>query len=490
MTQKLRWHDYITINIFWFALTSRSQVLTPLILPVLVQRFVGETVKGTYIGQIRLWALMVALLMQALMGLLSDRNTSRWGRRRPFIAVGTVLEVLVLVGIAAVARLEGMTGYWVLFGLYILSMISSNTAHAATQGLIPDLVPQDQRGRFSGVKALLELPAPLIFASFVVAGMVAAGNISGALAALIAVMVVCALVTMAAREVPLATTPTRFDWKPLVRLAAMTAAFTLVILGMGAVSRAVMHNIAGLEGLAATSLMVIAGIVGMAIAVGAGVWLSISIGLGEEARAHRSFTWWVMNRLSFMVASTSLAGFMLYFLQERFVEFPGELAAAPAARVMLFVGVFILLTALPSGWLADLVGKRLLVVVSALLAAGGTFLILIVPTMPAMYIGGSLIGAAMGIYYSASWALGTEIVPRSQAGHFLGISNLAGAGAGAIGAYIGGPIADAHGYVVLFTIYGAMFMLSILALAGIKEKVLQVVPLQVEPAVEAANPSL
>jgi MFS-type transporter involved in bile tolerance (Atg22 family) len=161
MTQKLRWHDYISINIYWFALTSRSQVLTPLILPVLVQRFVGEAVKGTYVGQIRLWALMVALLMQALMGLLSDRSTSRWGRRRPFIAVGTGLEVLVLIGIASVTGLEGMTGYWVLFGLYIFSMISSNTAHAATQGLIPDLVPPDQRGRFSGVKALLELPVPL-----------------------------------------------------------------------------------------------------------------------------------------------------------------------------------------------------------------------------------------------------------------------------------------------------------------------------------------
>ena len=490
MTPKLRWYDYISINICWFALTSRSQVLTPLILPVLVQRFVGEAVKGTYIGQIRLWALMVALLMQALMGLLSDRSTSRWGRRRPFIAVGTGLEVLVLVGIASVTRLEGMTGYWVLFGLYILSMISSNTGHAATQGLLPDLVPPDQRGRFSGVKALLELPVPLVFASFVVAGMVAAGNLSGALAALIAVMIVCALVTMTVREVPLITTPTPFDWQPLGRLAAMTAAFTLVILGMGAVSRAALRWIAGLDGAAAASLRVMAGILGMAIAVGVGVWLSVSIGLGKEAREHRSFTWWVTNRLSFMVASTSLAGFMLYFLQERFAEFPGELAAAPAARVMLFVGVSILLTALPSGWLADRVGKRLLVTVSALLAMGGTFIILIIPTLPAMYVGGSLIGAAMGIYYSASWALGTEIVPQSQAGHFLGISNLAGAGAGAIGAYIGGPIADAYGYVVLFTIYGVMFVLSILALAGIEEKGHQVDPIYVEPAVGAADPSL
>ena len=52
-------------------------------------------------------------------------------------------------------------------------MISSNTAHAATQGLIPDLVPEHLRGRASGVKALLELPLPLVFTSFVVARLMA-----------------------------------------------------------------------------------------------------------------------------------------------------------------------------------------------------------------------------------------------------------------------------------------------------------------------------
>jgi MFS family permease len=87
----------------------------------------------------------------------------------------------------------------------------------------------------------------------------------------------------------------------------------------------------------------------------------------------------------------------------------------------------------------------------------------------AVYVGGSLIGVAVGMFYTANWALGTEIVPRSQAGGYLGLSNLAGAGSGAIGAYIGGPIADRVGYVLLFAVYGALFLLSILALRGIKE---------------------
>jgi MFS family permease len=93
----IRWYDYITINVNWFALTTRSQVLTPLVIPLLVQEFVGEATKGAAVGRIRLWALMAALLFQALMGILTDRNTSRLGRRRPFIVIGTLGEIAVFM---------------------------------------------------------------------------------------------------------------------------------------------------------------------------------------------------------------------------------------------------------------------------------------------------------------------------------------------------------------------------------------------------------
>ena len=124
-----------------------------------------------------------------------------------------------------------MTGYWVLFGAIILSMVASNTAHGAVQGLIPDLVPEAKRGIFSGIKAFFELPAPLIFVSFVISKMIAAGNIWGGLVVLIAVMLVCMALTMFVRETPQEKAPYDMDWASLGRLAAMTAAFTVVILG-------------------------------------------------------------------------------------------------------------------------------------------------------------------------------------------------------------------------------------------------------------------
>jgi MFS family permease len=77
---------------------------------------------------------------------------------------------------------------------------------------------------------------------------------------------------------------------------------------------------------------------------------------------------------------------------------------------------------------------------------------------------------------ATNWALGTDLVPPREAGRYLGISNLAGAGAGIVGAGIGGPMADFFnavqpglGYAVIFGLYGALFLLSIVALRRVKE---------------------
>ena len=470
MSRPLRWHDLITVNIYWFALNTRSQTLSPLIIPLLVQQFIGEESKGSAVGSIRLWALMTAVLVQALMGILSDRSTAKLGRRRPFILLGTLGEIIIFALIGFSASLEGQAGYAVLFGLYILSMMASNTAHAATQGLIPDLVPESQRGRYSGVKALLELPLPLLLVSLVIGKLVSSGNLWAALITLMGVLAVCAAIAMFIPEQQQEHAPFEMNWTPFLRLVLMTAAFTLLILGMGAFVRWFMTLKLDLDPRLWSGAAAAVGVAAMAVAIVGGVLASLRIGVGKDIPYLPSFTWWVINRLAFLTASTNIATFLLFFLQERFVELEGEKAAGPAATIAMFVGIFILLTAAPGGWLADRFGKKILIGIAGLLGAGGIALLVIVPSMTAIYIGGSIVGAGIGLFYSANWALGTEIVPREQAGRFLGLSNLAGAGAGAIGAYIGGPIADVLGYTLIIGIYGFLFLVSILALLGIQEK--------------------
>ncbi|GAP18055.1 MFS transporter [Levilinea saccharolytica] len=479
MKRDIRWYDYLTLNAFWMGLTTLSQTMTPLIIPLLVQQFVGEALKGTYYGRLRLWTLMTALLVQALMGMLSDRSNHPWGRRRPFIVAGTLGLIVVLTLVGFTAGLEGLGGYWVLFTLIILQMVAANTAHGAQQGLIPDLVPNDLRGRFSGVKAVLEVPIPVILVSFTIARLVASGNLWGGLLVLMFILLLCMGLSLLIPEERNQREYEALDWQPFLRLVVMTATFTLVILLMEWVIQGVSSLAAGLSSTAVVAVLFLAGVVCMGAAVILGVWFSVRVGLGKDAVSNSSFTWWVISRLAFLVGSTNLASFTVYFLQGRF-GYVGEQAAKPAAQLTMFVGIFILLSAIPSGWLSDRFGRKPMLVLSGIVAAVGTLCVIFAPGMSVVYLGGVLIGMATGLFYAVNWALGTEIVPKAEAGRFLGISNLAGAGAGAVGAYIGGPIADhitrlapdlpGVGYAALFAIYAILLLFSVLALKGIHQK--------------------
>jgi MFS family permease len=227
----------------------------------------------------------------------------------------------------------------------------------------------------------------------------------------------------------------------------------------------------------------VGGVVAMVVAVVVGVWGGALATLGHDARKRASFTWWVVNRLLFLAAATSIQGFAPYFLMSAF-SVTREKAIDLNASLMLVVGVFTLLTALPSGWLSDRLGSRRLVYGAGMVATLGTLVLLVttfVPSLPLMYVAGTIIGIGAGVFMTTNWALGTELAPREEAGRYLGVSNLAGAGAGMIGAGIGGPVADlvnrsipGAGYFAIFAGYGILFLLSSLSLSKVKSPEAQV----------------
>ena len=470
--KNLRWYDYITLNIYWLGITTVSQS-NGLIVPLLVQRFVGTQRQGAAVGTLRLYSLMVALLVQALMGMLSDRSTLRWGRRRPFILIGGVLTMVSLVAVGA------SPGYWALFAAAVFSQITSNTAHAAEQGLIPDLVPEESRGRASGVKAVMEL-LPVILVALTVAKLIEGGQMWAAIFVSIGVLGISTLITMFIREEPLREPPSLLDWRPFGRLLLMTAVFTAIILGLGEGSQWAVSQLQSIT--STTALLLTMGAIGtvaMAATVLVGVWASMRISLGrEETRQNPSFPWWVVNRLAFLIGVNNMSVFVIYFLQAR-LELPGDAAAGPTALLMAVVGILILIFAVPSGWLADRVGRKWLIAASGMVAAIGVVVVMVAPDLPVIFVGGAIVGAATGTFFASSWALGTDLAPKETAGQYLGLSNLAGAGAGAVGAYIGGPIADlvtarvpnvpGIGYILLFGIFAMLFLLSVVVLVGVRE---------------------
>ena len=468
--KRLRWYDFITHNIYWLGLSMGSGSLTPIILPVLVLQFVGPDVKNTALGMMRAAGLVVAVLVQPAAGLLSDRSTSRWGRRRPFIATGALLTALTVLGVGLVP------GYWPLFALLLFQQFVTNIAHGALQGIIPDLVPEDQRGRVSAVKALMEL-APTIIVAFTVARMVDRGHLWLAIGMLAATYVITMLITLAAvRETPLREVPAGSIREPMLRILGLFLGVALGILA-GVLLGGLGGGLAGLVtwGVAgrAQAWLVgvgVGGLIAIVTAIVAGVWAAVYI--AADARRHSSFTWWVVNRLLYLAAVVSIQGFALYYVKD---VLGAENPAGVTVRLMIVVGVFMLLAALPSGFLADRLERRTLVGLAGLLAALGTLLLLLAGDLTMVLVAGCLIGVATGVFMTVNWALGTDLAPREEAGRFLGISNLAGAGAGIVGGAIGGPLADYFnraapglGYQVVFGIFGLCFLLSVLVLVWVR----------------------
>lgn len=486
--KRLRWYDLLTVNLFWLGLNIRNNAIGTFFMPYLVDQFARPEIKNTALGEMRTAGLVIAMLVQPAMGLLSDRSTSRFGRRRPFIAIGVVLDLVFLASIAF------SWNYWSLLVAVLLQQFSANVSHGPLQGLIPDLVPENQRGVASAVKAILEL-VPQILLGFTIAQLIGIGEFKWAVAATgVALLITMLLTLILVKEEPLKERVTAPLGPPMLRVLGMLSG---IVQGAsaGLLSGAVLGGLVGvivwvLVG-KATGLAVgvaVGGIIAMVVAVVAGVWAGVSATLGrQQASRESSFTWWVVNRLMFLAAITSIQGFAPYFLQYAF-SVTREAAAAMTGNLMVVVGIFTLLTALPSGWLSDRYGNRRLVGVSGIGAMAGAGLLLLtiwVPNLPLIYVAGCILGLSTGLFMTTNWALGTDLVPSGEAGRYLGISNLAGAGAGMVGAGIGAPVADylngylpGLGYFVIFAGYAGLFLLSTVSMRWVGKPSVKVNPIE------------
>ena len=94
-----------------------------------------------------------ALVGNPLVGALSDRTTSRFGRRRPWILIGTLATS---AGLALLANSQSI--FWLAVGWFIVQF-SGNMLFAVYNAILPDRVPVGQRG---ATQAILGLTSPVV----------------------------------------------------------------------------------------------------------------------------------------------------------------------------------------------------------------------------------------------------------------------------------------------------------------------------------------
>lgn len=299
----------------------------------------------------------------------------------------------------------------------LLIQLASNTVQGPWQALIPDQVPAHQRGVASGLKAAFDILA-FVIGRQISGRLVAAGSAVGAVSVAAGLFAVAlALTLVGARERPSTTPP-----PPAGSTAAVLAR-------------------------------------------------SFSI----DWKAHPAFAWWFINRFLFWAGFIALSTFLLFYV----IDVIG-MAEAEAQRFVgnmsTVIGLVLLVVTLPSGRLADRIGRKPLVALAGLIAAAGTGMVLIVRTPGMLTAAGVLLGLSVGMFLSANWALVTDLVPESEAARYLGIANIATAGGSGLARLMGGALIDplnhllgsvSAGYLSLYALTLLAFLMGTAAILRI-----------------------
>lgn len=160
--------------------------------------------------------------------------------------------------------------------------------------------------------------------------------------------------------------------------------------------------------------------------------------------AHRPLLRLILARFLFLIGIYVVGRFLLLFAAERLGLGPNA-AGEQAGAALAILALVTVLASVPSGWLADRLGRRPLMLAGALLAASGVALLPASTSIEAMLAFGGLMALGSAAFGSASWAMLADVTATPDAGRLLGIAHLGTAGAAAAaGAF--GLIIDAAGY--------------------------------------------
>ena len=371
--------DYIKITIFGFALAALWSSLHSIVLPLRLLDFVAESEKNTYLGLLTFTGLILAMAVQPIAGTISDRSGFSWGRRRPYVLLGTTVAILLLPGI-------GLFGsYAAIFLIYCLLQVSTNTAQGPFQAFIPDLVPEGKRGLASGVKSLLEI----------------VGGI--------------ALVRLIGYFMGQYSTSEGSFWLWLV----LGALATVLLVAMLATVLAVKER----AGSGSPQLPFLPTL-----------YRSFKI----DVKTNTDFVLFLVSRLLIFMALATIQTFALFYLKDVVgVANP----ATATADLLIAAGIGMIVAVYPAGRLSDRIGRRPVVISSGLLGAFGILVIFFSPSYGYIICGGAILGIATGAFMSSNWALATDLVARGEEARYLGLTNLATAGGAALARLIG-PVID------------------------------------------------
>ena len=338
-----------SISSFWFATNLLWGALLIVVIPSQMKRLApkhpAETT-GLLLGIAALSAVVIPLVV----GPLSDRCMSKWGRRRPYMAAGVGINLLGLALVWAAGNYLNLALYFV--GYFIIQ-IGNNIATGAYSGVIPDIVPEGQKGEASGWMAAMSQLGTVL-------GVVSSGLL------------------MNARQ-------------PTAAFAVMAVSLTL-FLGITLVGVRERPRISPPEPITVLDFL-------------KRLWIS--------PRKHPDFAWVWITRALVVMGLWTVQEFMQFYLTD-VVGVPESRKEISAAMVLTIALICATVTGLLGGKLSDRVGRKKVVYVANGAVALTCIAFLLHHSLAYTAVVAGFFGLAYGAYYSVDWALACDVLPSKE----------------------------------------------------------------------------
>ncbi|PKG23847.1 MFS transporter [Niallia nealsonii] len=341
---------------------------------------------------------ITGVFSQYLAGMISDRTTLAFGRRRPWILIGAIGAAAALYGVGTAKSFTILLVFWLLAKILLSFMLTATTA------IIPDQVPENKRGTASGIFGLIGPVAILVGLNLMF--MLNSWSVENKFLLLGIISIISAIITcVLVKEGKVEYQKERGQNNTLTFSEKMSRIY-------------------------------------------------------PSPKKYPSFTYGVLTRLFMGVAYTATSFTSVYYL-EHFHVSQEALAGIVSTNSNITIPV-LAVASIIGGALSDKFGRQKpFVFLAAVITAIGIIGLGFAPSISISYVCGAVISLGFGMFLAVDMALMTRILPHPEdAAKDMGIVNIAHDIGGSLANSTAGPIVAAGGYPVFFGVLAAFGILA------------------------------